>query len=52
MKKLIAIACIIILAVSGSSQSCFEFKDLDNKKKVTIIRVRDEAGAIILQAEV
>ncbi len=52
MKKLIAFICIVILALSTSSQACFEFKDLEIKKKVTIIRVRDEAGTVILQAEV
>jgi len=52
MKKIIAIACIVILGLSSSSQTCFDIKDLDVKKKVTIIRVRNEVGTIILQAEV
>ena len=52
MKKLIAIACIILLGLSSSSQTCFDIKDLEIKKKVTIIRVRDDAGKIILQTEV
>ena len=50
MKKLIAFICVVILALSTSSQP--RFKELEIKKKVTIIRVVDEAGIVILQAEV
>ena len=50
MKKLIAFICVVILALSTSSQT--RFKELEIKKKVTIIRVVDEAGTVILQAEV
>ena len=50
MKKITAILCIIIIGMSGSSQASFEKKEV--KKKVTIIRVRNEVGTIILQTEV
>ena len=50
MKKLIAILCIVILGFSSSSQTSFD--KIETKKKVTIIRVRDEGGKVILQAEV
>ena len=50
MKKITAILCIIIIGMSGRSQTSFEKKEV--KKKVTIIRVRNEVGTIILQTEV
>ena len=50
MKKITAILCIVILGFSSSSQTSFD--KIETKKKVTIIRVRDEVGKVILQAEV
>ena len=50
MKKLIAILCIVILGFTSSSQTSFD--KIETKKKVTIIRVRDEVGKVILQTEV
>ena len=50
MKKITAILCIVILGFSSSSQTTLKKKE--EKKKVTIIRVRNEVGTIILQTEV
>ena len=50
MKKITAILCIVILGFSSSSQTSFD--KTETKKKVTIIRVRDEVGKVILQTEV